>query len=114
MEVVIFNPQKGRLETINAEVNETHTPWFCDEVKTGDICAITDLDGNLPIKEQGHAYPVLAYNITRADIDHKHQLARQMKNDALFEYFDPVPVPTALSLAGLEIVVISFAKASPS
>ncbi|MFH2124045.1 MAG: hypothetical protein ABIJ50_11260 [Pseudomonadota bacterium] len=36
MEMVIFNPQKGRLDSIDAEVNEAHTPWFSDEVKTGD------------------------------------------------------------------------------
>jgi len=39
MEMVIFNPQKGGIETIDGEVNETHTPWFVDEVKTGDSCA---------------------------------------------------------------------------
>ena len=53
MEMVIFNPQKGGLETIDAEDNETHTPWFGDAMKTGVICTITDLAYNLPVKEQG-------------------------------------------------------------
>lgn len=73
MEMTILNPQKGRLETIDASIDETNTTWFDDYVEIGDIHTITDLVGNLLIKENSHSYcPVLVYDITRADIDHDH------------------------------------------
>jgi len=51
MEVTICNPQKGRLETIAASMNETNTTWFDGCQQTDDIYTITDIEGDLLIKE---------------------------------------------------------------
>ena len=51
MEVTICNPQKGRLETIEASMNETNTTWFDGCRQTDDIYTITDIEGDLLIKE---------------------------------------------------------------
>jgi len=39
MEMVIYNPQKGRFETIKAAINETNTTWFdgCLKPVVGDV-----------------------------------------------------------------------------
>ena len=49
MEMLICNPQKGRLETIEASINETNTTWFDDCQETDDIYTITDIEGDLLI-----------------------------------------------------------------
>ncbi len=85
MKMIIYNPQKGRLETIDASINETNTTWFDDYVEKGDIYTITDLAGNLLIKENSHSYPVLVYDVTRADIGHNHQKAKILREDVLLE-----------------------------
>jgi len=85
MEMLICNPQKGRLETIEASIDETNTTWFNDCQDPDDILTITDLDGDLLIKENDFCHPVLVYGITRADIHHDQQKAKQLKEEAMSE-----------------------------
>lgn len=85
MEMLICNPQKGRLETIEASINETNTTWFDDCQETDDIYTITDIEGDLLIKENNFNYPVLVYNVTRADINHDPQKAMQLKKETMPE-----------------------------
>ena len=85
MEMVICNPQKGRLETIKATINETNTTWFDDCQELNDIYTITDIEGNLLIKESNFNYPVLIYGITRADINHDPQKAKKLREEMMPE-----------------------------
>lgn len=83
--MLICNPKKGRLETIEASMNEMNTTWFNDCQETSDIYAITDIEGDLLINENNFNHPVLIYNVTRADINHDQQLAKKLKEEAMSE-----------------------------
>ncbi len=85
MEMLICNPQKGRFETIEASINEANTTWFEDCRATEDIYTITDIEGDLLIKENNFNHPVLVYNVTRADINHNQQSAKKLKEEAMSE-----------------------------
>jgi hypothetical protein len=50
MEMTVYNPQKGRFETIDVE--------------------ITDFKGGVIIKELGYGYPIWLYDVTRSEIGH--------------------------------------------
>ena len=73
MEMTIYNPQKGRLESINVTVNEATTTWFDDRPAPDDIYMITDTDNGLLIRENNYSYPVLLYDVTRTDIGNDQQ-----------------------------------------
>ncbi len=59
MEMLICNPQKGRLETIEVAINEVNTTWFYDCLTAEDIYMITDTDMGLLIREYSYSYPGL-------------------------------------------------------
>lgn len=74
MKITVYNPQKGRLETIPVEFTKENTTWFiCDNY--GDVEKITDIDGSLLISESSYDYPVLIYDVTRKDIDYDRDKA---------------------------------------
>lgn len=73
MEVTICNLQKARLETIEASMNEKNTTWFDCCRQIDDIYTITDIEGDLLVKENNFNYPVLIYGATRADINQLHK-----------------------------------------
>ena len=85
MEMTIFNPQKERLETIEASMNETDTTWFDGCQRTDDIYTITDIEGDLLIKENNFNYPVLICGVTRADINHDPQKAKKLREEMMPE-----------------------------
>ena len=85
MEMVICNLQKGRLETIQASINETNTTWFDDCQELDDIYTITDIDSGLLIRKNNFCYPVLVYNVTREDINHDPQKAKNLREEAMLE-----------------------------
>lgn len=70
MEISVWNPLKGRLQTIDIEFTEENTTWFDDATNDQDIHMITDTESGLLISEIGYYYPVLIEGETRADIDH--------------------------------------------
>lgn len=74
MEKTVYNPQKGRLETIKVEITAENTTWFEDN----RIEKITDLDGCLLIQEFGYNYPFLIYDVTRKEIDYNVEKAFQL------------------------------------
>lgn len=45
MEMTVYNPQKGRLETIDAEFTDKNTTWFGNCLDDQDIHMITDFEG---------------------------------------------------------------------
>lgn len=79
MEITIYNPQKGRLETINAEYTEENTTWFENYNGSSDIYMITDFKGGLLIKDYDYTYPVWIYDISRAEINYDQLKAKEIK-----------------------------------
>ena len=76
MEVLVYNPQKGRHETIDAEFTPENTTWFAAKAK--GIQMITDFKGGLLIQESGYTYPYWVYDITRADIGYDQKRAKEI------------------------------------
>ena len=78
MEQTAFNPQNGRLETINIEFTDENTTWFDDCEDSNGIFSITDLQVGILIKEADYTYPLYVYDLSRADIGHHHRRARAL------------------------------------
>ncbi len=82
--MMICNPQKNRLETIDVTINKTNTTWFDDCLKSDDIYMITDTESGMLIKENNFNYPVLVYSVTRVDIDNDQKKAKVLKEEAMY------------------------------
>jgi hypothetical protein len=80
-ELLVYNPQKGRLETIEVAFTAENTTWFEDSWKGEDVASITDVDGCLLIQPNSLDRPVLVYNLTRADIGHDRKKARKVMQE---------------------------------
>lgn len=78
MEITVFDPQKGRLETIAADFTKDNTTWFEKCRNSRDIYRITDFEGGVLISEFGYTYPVWIYETSRADIGYSQKGARQL------------------------------------
>lgn len=77
MELTTYNPQKGRLETLEVEFTEENTTWF--EYSRGtSVSTITDFKGGVLIKKNDYSYPVWLYDISRADIDFSKKKAKEL------------------------------------
>ena len=59
MGITVYNPQKGRLETIEAVFTAENTTWFDTATDNRDIHKITDWKGGLLISELNYTYPFL-------------------------------------------------------
>lgn len=79
MEKSVYNPQKGRIETVDVEFTNDNTTWFGNYTNARDISMITDFGGDLLISEFGYTYPFRIYDISRADIDYDQKKARQLR-----------------------------------
>ena len=86
MERTVYNPQKGRLETIDAEITDENTTWFENCGQESDIYTITDFEGCLLIKEFGYGCPTLVYDVTRASIGYKQKRAKRVLKEKLASY----------------------------
>ncbi len=78
MQQTVYNPQKGRLETINVNFTDENTTWFDDCEDNHGIFSITDFEGGILIKEADYTSPLYVYDISRADIGHDHRRARAL------------------------------------
>ena len=78
MDVIVYNPQKGRLETIKAHFTEETTTWFDGMGRPECVRMITDLDGNLLITRDGRDYPVIIYDVTRKSINYSRKKAGKL------------------------------------
>lgn len=76
MEIRVYNPPKGRLETIVVERTNDNTTWFKNCRTSHDIYSTADFEGDLLISEFGYTYPVRVYETSRVDIDSQKR-ARQ-------------------------------------
>ena len=83
--MTIYNPQKCRLETIEVTVNTANTTWFDNCLEPDDVYMITDTVNGLLIRENNFNYPVLVYDVTRAEIDNNQQKAKVVKEAVVSE-----------------------------
>lgn len=74
MQKTVYNPQKGRLESIDITLSTDNTTWF-DDADDG-ISLIADLEGGLLIDDTGYSYPTLIYDVCRSDINHDREKAK--------------------------------------
>jgi hypothetical protein len=80
METTVCNPQKGRLETIDAVMTDKNTTWFDNCEDDQDIYMITDFEGGILISEFGYGRPVWIYNVTRDEIAYDQKKAKDLKD----------------------------------
>ena len=85
MEVTAYNPQKGRLETIEALFTEDNTTWLDGTVNPNSIRMITDLNYGLLITNGGWDYPVIIYDVSRKTINYNRKKAEKLLKEALSE-----------------------------
>lgn len=85
MEFTAYNPQKGRLETIDALFNEDTTTWFDSTRNPNSIRMITDLNDNLLITDNSWNYPVIIYDVSRKSINYSRKKAGKLLKQALSE-----------------------------
>ena len=76
MQQTVYNPKKGRLETIDIDFTDENTTWFDEREDRHGIFSITDLQGGMLIKEADYTYSLYIYDMSRADIGHDHGKAR--------------------------------------
>ena len=79
MEQIVYNPQKGRLETINITFTDKNTTWFEEAYDATDIALIADFEDCLVIADNSYSSPVLIYDVSRSDINHDSQKAKRLK-----------------------------------
>lgn len=79
METTVYNPQKGRLETIDVEFTHDNTTWFSQCNRADDIRMITDFEGGILISEFDYTYPIWIYDISRTDIGYERKKAKQLR-----------------------------------
>jgi hypothetical protein len=70
MEQTVYNPQKGRLETINIDFTDENTTWFDSHENIEEIYMVTDFEEGLIIGGYNYDYPILVYDISRSDINY--------------------------------------------
>jgi hypothetical protein len=78
MEITVYNPQKGRLETLDVEFTAENTTCFENSGNAQTVSTITDFDGGLLIKKLDSTYPIWLYDMSRADIDYSHKKAKEL------------------------------------
>lgn len=79
MKQTIYNPQKGRLETIDIIFTDKNTTWFDEADDKSDITLIADFEGGLLIADNNYSYPVLIYDVSRSAIQYDRQKAQELK-----------------------------------
>ena len=80
MEMTVYNPQEGRLETIDAVFTDENTTWFDNCAESHEVYMITDFEGDLLVREFGYDYPLRIYGVCRADIEFDQRKAEGLKN----------------------------------
>jgi hypothetical protein len=79
MKITVYNPQKGRLETLDIEFTEDNTTWFDQYRTASDIRMITDFDRGILISEFDYTYPVWIYDVSRSDIGNDRKKAKRLR-----------------------------------
>ena len=79
MEKTVYNPQKGRLETIDIDFTVENTTWFDDHQDIEEIYMVTDFEGGLIISGSNYDYPIFIYDVSRSDINDDLKKALALK-----------------------------------
>jgi hypothetical protein len=79
MGITVYNPQKGRLETIYVEFTQENTTWFEKYRSPRDIWTITDFEGGILIREFDYTHLFWIYDVSRADIGYDQKKAKQLR-----------------------------------
>lgn len=79
MEITVYNPEKGRLETLDAEMTDKNTTWFADYESNDDIQKIADIGNGLLISEFNYSYPIFIDGKSRRDVSFNKDEARALK-----------------------------------
>jgi hypothetical protein len=79
MQKIVYNPQEGRLETIDVDFTDENTTWFDDHQYIEEIYMVTDFEGGLIISGSNYDYPILIYDISRSDINDDLKKALDLK-----------------------------------
>jgi hypothetical protein len=79
MQQTIYNPRKGRLETIDITFTDENTTWFDEPDESSDITLMADFEGGLVIADNNFSYPVLIYDVSRLAIQYDRQKAQELK-----------------------------------
>ena len=80
MEAIVYNPQKGRLETIEVEFTNDNTTWFSQCNNAVNISMITDFNGDILISDSAYTYSFRIYDTSRADIGYDKEKTRQLRS----------------------------------
>jgi len=83
MELTVYNPQKGRLETLSVEMTAENTTEFAFSEKPGDIAMITDWGGDLLITGHGRDYPTRIYDVSRSQVSYDQVQAKELLHRTL-------------------------------
>lgn len=86
MELTVYNPQKGRLETISVELTADNTIWFDSCEMLDDIAMLTDWDGGLLITDHGRSYPIRIYDASRSLVDNDQIKAKELQRKILKQH----------------------------
>jgi hypothetical protein len=78
MQITVYNPQKSRLETIDAAFTKENTTWFSNFRNTSAVSMIADIDGSILISEFDYSYPIMIYGVSRSDVDFDQRKAKQL------------------------------------
>jgi len=78
MQMTVYNPQKGRRETIDTVFTDENTTWFDNCTRQSDIYMITDFQGGLLIKKYGFSCPIWIYDISRADVRYSQKRTKRV------------------------------------
>lgn len=76
MECTVYNPQKGRLETLDVELTPENTMRFTSR-DNGSVTLIADWNGGLLI-QSGWDYPIYLYDMSREEVGYNRKKAREL------------------------------------
>ncbi len=79
MEQTVCNPQQGRLETIAITFTDKNTTWFEEADDNTDVSLIADYEDSLVIADSNYSYPVLIHDVSRSNINHDIQKAKELR-----------------------------------
>ena len=80
MELSVYNPQKGCLETIAVLMTDKNTTWFDNCENDQEVSMITDFEAGILISVSGYSRPVWIYDVTRAEIGYDQKRAKELKD----------------------------------
>ena len=79
MEQAAYNPQQGRLETIDITFTDKNTTWFDEADNNTNVSLMADFEDSLVIADSDYSYPILIYDISRSDINYDKQKAEELR-----------------------------------